>query len=129
MILPASSTLFGRRGAICPIYASLSVMMQRSRGRDWQWSRASSQFWHRVWPCSASTPRMRCDRRGALPHSGGCEGIWRGRFVFRSELVAFLSRGGRITTMADRYQSRPYPTDDDYHRGDESYSPSVENDP
>jgi hypothetical protein len=31
--------------------------------------------------------------------------------------------------MADRYQSRPYPTDDDYHRGDESYSPSVENDP
>jgi SPOR domain len=31
--------------------------------------------------------------------------------------------------MADRYQSRPYPTDDDYHRGNEPYSPSVESDP
>jgi hypothetical protein len=31
--------------------------------------------------------------------------------------------------MADRYQSRPYPTDDGYHRGDDSRSPSVESDP
>jgi hypothetical protein len=31
--------------------------------------------------------------------------------------------------MADRYQSRPYPTDDGYHRGDDPHSPPVESDP
>ncbi|HUN98776.1 MAG TPA: SPOR domain-containing protein [Bradyrhizobium sp.] len=31
--------------------------------------------------------------------------------------------------MADRYQSRPYPTDDGYHRGNDPHSPPVENDP
>jgi hypothetical protein len=32
--------------------------------------------------------------------------------------------------MADRYQSRPYPTDDDYHRGNDPYAPqSAESDP
>lgn len=31
--------------------------------------------------------------------------------------------------MADRYQSRPYPTDDGYHRGNDPHSPPVESDP
>jgi arginyl-tRNA synthetase len=35
-------------GAICPIYASLSIMMQRSQRRAWLWFRASSRFWHRA---------------------------------------------------------------------------------
>lgn len=31
--------------------------------------------------------------------------------------------------MADRYQSRPYPTDDGYHGGNDPHSPPVESDP
>jgi hypothetical protein len=48
MIWPVNFTRYGRKGAICPIYASLSIMMQRSQRRDWQWFRASSRFWHRA---------------------------------------------------------------------------------
>ena len=61
-ILPANFTRCGRGGAICPIYASLSIMMQRSRRRDWRWYRASSRFWHRGWPFWALTPRPRCGK-------------------------------------------------------------------
>ena len=60
MILPANFTRCGRGGAICPIYASLSIMMQRSQRRGWPWSRASSRFWHRASPFSAFTLRTRC---------------------------------------------------------------------
>ena len=77
MISPANFMRCGRGGAICPIYASLSIMMQRSRRRGWRWSRASSRFWHRAWPFSASMLRTRCDRVGAnAAHMGICEGIW-----------------------------------------------------
>ena len=37
-----------RRGTMRLIYASLSIMMQRSQRRDWQWFRAWSRYWHRV---------------------------------------------------------------------------------
>ena len=48
MISPANFTRCGPGAAICPIYASLSIMMQRSQRRGWRWSRASSRFWHRA---------------------------------------------------------------------------------
>jgi hypothetical protein len=38
--------------------------------------------------------------------------------------------GGRIITMADRYQDRPYPADDGYDRGDDQHAPGrTESDP
>src|ERR1700761_4577337 len=91
MILPVNFMRSGRGGGICPIYASLSIMMQRSRRRDWHWSRALSRSWHRVWLFSASMLRMRCDRLvgakalawGYARASGGS------RFVCSSELAAF----------------------------------------
>ena len=49
MIWPVNFTRYGRKGAICPIYASLSIMMQISQRRDWQWFRASA-------PVPFSTP-------------------------------------------------------------------------
>lgn len=37
---------------------------------------------------------------------------------------------GRIITMADRYQGRPFPADDDYDRGDDQHTPAkAESDP
>ncbi|MEA2916876.1 MAG: hypothetical protein QOJ15_8957, partial [Bradyrhizobium sp.] len=41
-----------------------------------------------------------------------------------------LSRRGRITTMADRYQDRPFPADDDYDLGGDPHAPGkAESDP
>ena len=60
---------------------------------------------------------------------GTCEGhrAAAGSFV---ERVWRLSRRGRIVTMADRYQDRPFPADDDYGRGDHQHAPaSGESDP
>src|SRR5262249_13602528 len=44
-----------------------------------------------------------------------------------ARVVGALSRRGRIITMADRYQGRPFPADD-YDRGGDQHS-SGENDP
>src|SRR5207302_1917775 len=60
MISPVNFMRYGRGGGICPIYASLSIKMQKSRRRDWRWFRASSRFWRRGWPFWALTPRPRC---------------------------------------------------------------------
>jgi hypothetical protein len=51
-----------------------------------------------------------------------------GWFVVRDELAAFPT--GRIITMADRYQDRPFPADDDDDRGDGRHAPArAESDP
>ena len=60
MILPVNFIPCGRGAAICPIYASLSMLMQRSRRRVWLWCRAWSRFWLRAWPFLAFTLRTRC---------------------------------------------------------------------
>ena len=112
-------------------------MMQRSQRRGWHWSRASSRFWHPGSPFSASTPRPRCDKSRAKCRSHGtCEGIsGRGQFVCHGTSSSVRvgwrhSRRGRIITMADRYQGRPFPADDDYDRGaDPHASARAESDP
>src|SRR5260370_31119986 len=58
-----------------------------------------------------------------------CGGSGRGWFVVGAG-VGGLSRGGRIITMADRYQDRPFPADDPYDRsGDRHASAGGESDP
>ena len=120
MILPANFTRSGPRGAICPIYASLSIMMQRSQRRDWRWFRASSRFWRRA--CRSRRPCSNRDAvgRGIGPHGWGFVRVsGRGHFVCTSGVYRDLapSRRGCIFTMADRYQDRPFPADDDHDRG------------
>ena len=57
-------------------------MMQRSRGRDWQWSRASSRFWHRA--CRSRRPCSDRDAvgRGEGPHAWGFVGYLAGANSF-----------------------------------------------
>ena len=70
-------------------------------------------------PFSASMLRTRCGSRGLMPLTwGSVRASGRGWFVCR-EASWRLSRRGRIITMADRYQDRPFPADDGYDRGDD----------
>src|ERR1700722_3794098 len=100
-------------------------MMQRSRRRGWPWSRALSRFWHLGSPFSAFTLRTRCGRLGLRPLTWGpVRASGRGGLVCKAGWQ--LSRRGRIITMADRYQDRPLPADDDYHRGDDDLHASAQ---
>src|SRR5882724_4033774 len=90
MISPANFMRCGRGGAICPIYASLSIMMQRSQRRGWLWFRALSQFWHLDSPFLVSMLRTRCGSLGAsAAHMGTCGGIWQVPVRFKGGLAAF----------------------------------------
>ena len=73
--------------------------------------------------------RTRCDRVGLRSHTGVRESIRQQRFVCKSGFGGF-PEGGRIITMADRYQDRRYPADDGYDRGDDQHGPGrAESDP
>src|ERR1700738_228987 len=101
MILPANFMRCGRGGAICPIYASLSIMMQRSPGRDWRWFRVSSRFWHLGSPFSASTLRTRCGNKGQMLLTGDCEGIWQGPVRLLGRVGGFPAGGASSRRLMD----------------------------
>src|SRR5438445_1200070 len=73
--------------------------------------------------------RTRCGSRGQTPLTwGSVRACGRAGSFLRASWR--LSRRGCIITMADRYQSRPFPAGDDYDRsGDQHASARGESDP
>ena len=66
--------------------------------------------------------RTRCGNQGRTPLTWGiCERHPAGAGS-SVEAGWRLSRRGRIITMADRYQDRPFPADDDYDRGGDPHA-------
>src|ERR1700712_3220588 len=67
--------------------------------------------------------RTRCGSKGAKALTwGSVRASGKGWFVVRTDWR--LSRRGRIITMADRYQDRPFSADDDYDRGGDPHAPA-----
>jgi hypothetical protein len=72
--------------------------------------------------------RTRCGSKGLTPPTWGLWGHLAGPVRSKDGLAAFPK--GTLITMADRYQDRPFPGDDDRDRGrDQRAAVSGENDP